>query len=101
MSPINAYFLKHRSGVGLAEGGGAEELAVSLGKEESCAPGASVGVGTSEKRELQSPPPVSAVKTCEDATSSSFPCPSVWDVIGMVTLWLWLLSTSSDSGIGA
>ena len=32
-------------------------------------------------------PPVSGVKTCEDATSIGFPCPSVWDVIGMVTLW--------------
>lgn len=32
-------------------------------------------------------PPVSGVKTCEDATRSGFPCPSVWDVIGMVTLW--------------
>lgn len=46
LSPINAYFLKHRSEAGGGRGCG-EELAVSLGKEESCAPGASVGVGTS------------------------------------------------------
>lgn len=46
LSPINVCFLKHRSEAGGGRGCG-EELAVSLGKAKRCAPGASIGVGTS------------------------------------------------------